>query len=88
MPSGIYQHQTSSRSVKRQAQRTSEEEEKSKEPSGNRKRERKLAQTLPTGVQDAQIGAFTVESVLNMARTLMEFTAKEQERINRTFTCK
>ncbi|MBW0557570.1 hypothetical protein O181_097285 [Austropuccinia psidii MF-1] len=26
-----------------------------------------------------------VDSVLNMARTLMEFTAKEQERMNRTF---
>ncbi|MBW0503674.1 hypothetical protein O181_043389 [Austropuccinia psidii MF-1] len=29
-----------------------------------------------------------VESVFNMARTLMEFTAKEQERIKRTFSCK
>ncbi|MBW0520799.1 hypothetical protein O181_060514 [Austropuccinia psidii MF-1] len=26
-----------------------------------------------------------VDSVFNMARTLMEFTAKEQERMNRTF---
>ncbi|MBW0554995.1 hypothetical protein O181_094710 [Austropuccinia psidii MF-1] len=29
-----------------------------------------------------------VESVFNMARTLMEFTAKEQERIDRIFPCK
>ncbi|MBW0590506.1 hypothetical protein O181_130221 [Austropuccinia psidii MF-1] len=29
-----------------------------------------------------------VDSVFNMARTLMEFTAKEQERMNRTFPCK
>ncbi|MBW0552358.1 hypothetical protein O181_092073 [Austropuccinia psidii MF-1] len=37
---------TSSRSVQRQAQRTSEEEERSQEPS----RQRQLAQTLPTGI--------------------------------------
>ncbi|MBW0497384.1 hypothetical protein O181_037099 [Austropuccinia psidii MF-1] len=30
----------------------------------------------------------TVDSVFNMARTLMEFTAKEQQRMNRTFPCK
>ncbi|MBW0562330.1 hypothetical protein O181_102045 [Austropuccinia psidii MF-1] len=29
-----------------------------------------------------------VDSAINMARTLMEFTAKDQERINRTFPCK
>ncbi|MBW0557983.1 hypothetical protein O181_097698 [Austropuccinia psidii MF-1] len=29
-----------------------------------------------------------LESVFNMARTLMEFTTKEQERTNRTFPCK
>ncbi|MBW0568082.1 hypothetical protein O181_107797 [Austropuccinia psidii MF-1] len=54
-PSGVYQLQTSSRSVQRQAQRTSEEAEMSQEPS----RQRKLAQTLPTRVQDPQIGAFS-----------------------------
>ncbi|MBW0584780.1 hypothetical protein O181_124495 [Austropuccinia psidii MF-1] len=29
-----------------------------------------------------------VHSVFNMSRTLMEFTAKEQQKINRTFPCK
>ncbi|MBW0543222.1 hypothetical protein O181_082937 [Austropuccinia psidii MF-1] len=29
-----------------------------------------------------------VDSVLNMARTIMRFTALEQKRMNRTFTCK
>ncbi|MBW0547517.1 hypothetical protein O181_087232 [Austropuccinia psidii MF-1] len=29
-----------------------------------------------------------VDSVSNMARSLMEFTAKEQEWMNRTFPCK
>ncbi|MBW0541005.1 hypothetical protein O181_080720 [Austropuccinia psidii MF-1] len=50
---------TSSRSIKREAQRTSEKEERSQEPSGKGKRQRKLAQTLPTRVQDPQIGAFS-----------------------------
>ncbi|MBW0561305.1 hypothetical protein O181_101020 [Austropuccinia psidii MF-1] len=58
-PSAIYQLQTSSRNIQREAQRTSEEEGSSQEPSGQGKRERKLAQTLPTGVQDPQIGAFS-----------------------------
>ncbi|MBW0558734.1 hypothetical protein O181_098449 [Austropuccinia psidii MF-1] len=51
-PSGVYQLQTSSRSIKREAQRTPEEEERSQEPSGKGKRQRKLAQTLPTRVKD------------------------------------
>ncbi|MBW0492948.1 hypothetical protein O181_032663 [Austropuccinia psidii MF-1] len=52
-PSGVYQLQTSSRSVQRQAQGTSEEAESPQEPSGQRQRQRKLAQTLPTRVQDS-----------------------------------
>ncbi|MBW0586652.1 hypothetical protein O181_126367 [Austropuccinia psidii MF-1] len=58
-PSGVYQIQTSSRSVQRQAQRTSEEAERSQEPSGQRQRQRKLVQTLSTRVEDPQIGAFS-----------------------------
>ncbi|MBW0581758.1 hypothetical protein O181_121473 [Austropuccinia psidii MF-1] len=58
-PSGVYQLQTSSRSVQRQTQRTSEEEESSQEPSRQGKRKNQLAQTLPTRVQDSQIGAFS-----------------------------
>ncbi|MBW0585707.1 hypothetical protein O181_125422 [Austropuccinia psidii MF-1] len=46
---------TSSRSVQRQAKRTSEEAERSQEP----QRQSQLAQTLPTRVQDPQIGAFS-----------------------------
>ncbi|MBW0500798.1 hypothetical protein O181_040513 [Austropuccinia psidii MF-1] len=52
-PSGLYQLQTSSRSVQGQAQRTSEEAERSQEPS----RQSQLAQSLLTRVQDSQIGA-------------------------------
>ncbi|MBW0564573.1 hypothetical protein O181_104288 [Austropuccinia psidii MF-1] len=58
-PSAIYQLQNSSRSVQRQAQRTSEEAERSQEPSRQGQRQSKLAQTLPTRVQDPQIGAFS-----------------------------
>ncbi|MBW0564624.1 hypothetical protein O181_104339 [Austropuccinia psidii MF-1] len=58
-PSGVYQLQTNSRSIQREAQRTSEEEESSQEPSGKGKRQSQLAQTLPTRVQDPQIGAFS-----------------------------
>ncbi|MBW0591336.1 hypothetical protein O181_131051 [Austropuccinia psidii MF-1] len=58
-PSGLYQLQTSSRSIKREVQRTSEEGESSQEPSGQGQRQSKLAQALPTRVQDPQIEAFS-----------------------------
>ncbi|MBW0581487.1 hypothetical protein O181_121202 [Austropuccinia psidii MF-1] len=50
---------TSSRSVQRQAPRTSEEADRSQKPSRKGKRQSELAQTLPTGVQDPQIEAFS-----------------------------
>ncbi|MBW0575715.1 hypothetical protein O181_115430 [Austropuccinia psidii MF-1] len=50
---------TSSRSVQGQDQRTSEEAERSQEPSKQGKRQSQSAQTLPTRVQDPQIGAFS-----------------------------
>ncbi|MBW0492004.1 hypothetical protein O181_031719 [Austropuccinia psidii MF-1] len=62
--SGVYQLQTSSRSIKGEAQKTPEEKERSQEPSGQRKRQSKLAQTLPTRVQDPQIGAFCCRQCL------------------------
>ncbi|MBW0502693.1 hypothetical protein O181_042408 [Austropuccinia psidii MF-1] len=58
-PSGVYQFQTSSRSVQRQAQRTSEQAQRSQEPSRQGQRQSQLAETLPTRVQDPQIGAFS-----------------------------
>ncbi|MBW0580913.1 hypothetical protein O181_120628 [Austropuccinia psidii MF-1] len=58
-PSGVYQLQTSSISVQGQAKRTSEEAERSQEPSRQGQRKSQLAQTLPTRVQDSQIGAFS-----------------------------
>ncbi|MBW0568366.1 hypothetical protein O181_108081 [Austropuccinia psidii MF-1] len=57
--SGLYQLQTSSRSVQGQAQGTSEEKEGSQKPLRKGQRQSKLAQTLPTRVQDPQIRAFS-----------------------------
>ncbi|MBW0541631.1 hypothetical protein O181_081346 [Austropuccinia psidii MF-1] len=50
---------TSSRSVQTQSKMTSEEAERSQEQSRKGKRKSQLAQTLPTEVQDPQIGAFS-----------------------------
>ncbi|MBW0581024.1 hypothetical protein O181_120739 [Austropuccinia psidii MF-1] len=58
-PSGVYQLQTTSRSVQGQAQRTSEEEETSQDSARQGQRQSQLAQTLPTREQDPQIGAFS-----------------------------
>ncbi|MBW0536245.1 hypothetical protein O181_075960 [Austropuccinia psidii MF-1] len=58
-PSGVYQLQTSSRRIQIEAQKTSEEDKRSQEPSGKEQRQSKLAQTSPTRVQDPQIGAFS-----------------------------
>ncbi|MBW0466588.1 hypothetical protein O181_006303 [Austropuccinia psidii MF-1] len=58
-PSGIYQLQTSSRNVQRQAQGTSEEAERSQEPSRQGERQRQLEQTLPKRVEDPKIATFS-----------------------------
>ncbi|MBW0493969.1 hypothetical protein O181_033684 [Austropuccinia psidii MF-1] len=87
-PSRVYQLQTRSRSIQRESQRISEEAEKSQEPSGQGQRESKLAQTLPQGLRIPKLEPSAVDSVFNMARTLMEFTSKEQEKMNSTFPCK
>ncbi|MBW0559978.1 hypothetical protein O181_099693 [Austropuccinia psidii MF-1] len=39
----------------------------------------------PQGYRIPELEPSAIDSVFNMARTLMEFTAKEQERMNRTF---
>ncbi|MBW0467179.1 hypothetical protein O181_006894 [Austropuccinia psidii MF-1] len=39
----------------------------------------------PQGYRILKLEPSALESVFNMARTLMEFTAKEQERMNRNF---
>ncbi|MBW0584359.1 hypothetical protein O181_124074 [Austropuccinia psidii MF-1] len=57
--SDVYQLQTSSRGIQGQAQMTSEGTERSQEPSRQGQRQNQLEQTLPTGVQDFQVGAFS-----------------------------
>ncbi|MBW0579295.1 hypothetical protein O181_119010 [Austropuccinia psidii MF-1] len=42
----------------------------------------------PQGYRTPKLEPSAMDSVLNMARTLMEFTVKEQERIKSTFPCK
>ncbi|MBW0569906.1 hypothetical protein O181_109621 [Austropuccinia psidii MF-1] len=42
----------------------------------------------PQGYRIPKLEPSAMDSVFNMARNLMEFTAKEQERMNRTFPCK
>ncbi|MBW0573209.1 hypothetical protein O181_112924 [Austropuccinia psidii MF-1] len=39
----------------------------------------------PQGYRIPKLDPSAMDSVFNMARTLMEFTAKEQDRMNRTF---
>ncbi|MBW0539174.1 hypothetical protein O181_078889 [Austropuccinia psidii MF-1] len=58
-PSGVYQLKASSRSVQGQAHETSEAAERSQKPSRQGQRQSQLGQTLPTSVQDPQIGAFS-----------------------------
>ncbi|MBW0499755.1 hypothetical protein O181_039470 [Austropuccinia psidii MF-1] len=42
----------------------------------------------PKGYRIPKLEPSAMDSVFNMARTLMEFTAKEQGRMKRTFPCK
>ncbi|MBW0514395.1 hypothetical protein O181_054110 [Austropuccinia psidii MF-1] len=42
----------------------------------------------PQGYRIPKFKPLAMDSVFNMARALMEFTAKEQESMNRTFPCK
>ncbi|MBW0515983.1 hypothetical protein O181_055698 [Austropuccinia psidii MF-1] len=74
---------TSSRSVQGQSQKTSEQ--MSQEPLGKGKRKENWHRPYPQGHRIPKLEPSAVDSVFNMAGTLMEFTAKEQERMNRTF---
>ncbi|MBW0580546.1 hypothetical protein O181_120261 [Austropuccinia psidii MF-1] len=76
---------TSSRSVQRQAQRTSEEEERAQEPSGKRKRKSKFSQTLPTRVQDPQIGGFISGQCLQYGQNFHGIHSKRAGGMKRTF---
>ncbi|MBW0474146.1 hypothetical protein O181_013861 [Austropuccinia psidii MF-1] len=79
-PSGVYQIQTSSRSVQRQTQRTSEEAERSQKPSKKGQRQSQLAQTLPTKVQDPQIGAISHGKCLQYGQESYGIHSQQAER--------
>ncbi|MBW0587945.1 hypothetical protein O181_127660 [Austropuccinia psidii MF-1] len=49
------------------------------------KRKANWHRPYPQGYRIPKLEPSDVESVYNMARTLMEFTARQQERMNRTF---
>ncbi|MBW0484346.1 hypothetical protein O181_024061 [Austropuccinia psidii MF-1] len=68
-PSGVNQLQATSRSGQRQAQRISEKAERSQEKERQGQRQRQLAQTLPTRVQDPQIGAFSHGKCIQYGQT-------------------
>ncbi|MBW0589289.1 hypothetical protein O181_129004 [Austropuccinia psidii MF-1] len=42
----------------------------------------------PQGYRSPKLEPLAMDSVFNMSRALMEITAKEKERMNRTFPCK
>ncbi|MBW0589854.1 hypothetical protein O181_129569 [Austropuccinia psidii MF-1] len=52
---------------------------------GNGKGKENWHRPYPQGYRIPKLEPSAMDSVFNMARTLMEFTAKEQERMNRTF---
>ncbi|MBW0574776.1 hypothetical protein O181_114491 [Austropuccinia psidii MF-1] len=52
---------------------------------GKGKGKAKWNRPYPQGYMIPKLQPSAMESVFNMARTLMEFTSKEQERMNRNF---
>ncbi|MBW0568346.1 hypothetical protein O181_108061 [Austropuccinia psidii MF-1] len=84
-PSGVYHLQTSSRSVQGQAQRTSEEAERSQNHQSQGKGKANCHRPYTQGYRSPKLEPSAMDSVFNMARSLMEFSAKEKERMNRTF---
>ncbi|MBW0469129.1 hypothetical protein O181_008844 [Austropuccinia psidii MF-1] len=55
---------------------------------GKAKRKANWHRPYPKGYRIPKLEPSAMDSVFNMTRTLMEFTANEQERMNRTFLCK
>ncbi|MBW0524019.1 hypothetical protein O181_063734 [Austropuccinia psidii MF-1] len=72
--------------IQREAQRTSEEEERSQEPSGKGKRQSKLAQTLPTRLQDPQIGAFSHGQCLQYGQDSYEICSQREGKDEQDFS--
>ncbi|MBW0590362.1 hypothetical protein O181_130077 [Austropuccinia psidii MF-1] len=74
---------TSSRSVQGQAQRP---QKKKRGPKNHQEKGKgNWHRPYPQGYRIPKLEPSAMDSVFNMARTLMEFAAKEQDRMNRTF---
>ncbi|MBW0533390.1 hypothetical protein O181_073105 [Austropuccinia psidii MF-1] len=59
-----------------------------KDHQGKGKGKPNLHRPYPQGYRISKLEPSEVDSVFHMARTLMEFTAKDEEKMNRTFPCK
>ncbi|MBW0564750.1 hypothetical protein O181_104465 [Austropuccinia psidii MF-1] len=79
---------TSSRSVQKKPKEPQKKQQGPKNHQGKGKGKANSHRPYPQGYRIPKLEPSAVDSVFNMARTLMEFTAKEQERMNRTFPWK
>ncbi|MBW0588511.1 hypothetical protein O181_128226 [Austropuccinia psidii MF-1] len=80
-PSGVYQLQRAPEVSKDKSKRLQKKKRGPKSYQGKANWHR----PYPQGYIIPKLGPSAMDSVFNMARTLMEFTAKEQEWMNRTF---
>ncbi|MBW0551031.1 hypothetical protein O181_090746 [Austropuccinia psidii MF-1] len=84
-PSGVHQLQTSSRSGQKKPKGPQKKQKGPKNNQGKGKGKANWHRAYPQGYRIAKLEPSAMDSVFNMARNLMEFKAKEQERMNRTF---
>ncbi|MBW0554828.1 hypothetical protein O181_094543 [Austropuccinia psidii MF-1] len=87
-PSGIYQLQPAPDTSKEKPKGAQIKKKGLKNHQGKGKGKANWHRPYPQGYRILKLEPSAMDSVFNMARTLMEFTAKEQERMNRTFPCK
>ncbi|MBW0519714.1 hypothetical protein O181_059429 [Austropuccinia psidii MF-1] len=87
-PSDVYQLQTRSRSAKNKPKGPQKKQRGPKIHKEKGKGKDHWHRPYSQGYRILQLEPSVMESVFNMARTLMEFTAKEQGRMNRTFPSK
>ncbi|MBW0523271.1 hypothetical protein O181_062986 [Austropuccinia psidii MF-1] len=85
-PSIIYQHQTSFRSVQKKLEGPQKKQGGPKNHQGKGKGKANWHRPYPQGYRIPKLEPSAMDSVFNMARAPMEFKAKEQERMNRTFS--
>ncbi|MBW0496557.1 hypothetical protein O181_036272 [Austropuccinia psidii MF-1] len=87
-PSGLNQLQSSSQCVQKKPKGPQKKKGGPKNNPGNGKGNANKHRPYPQSYRIPKLDPLAVDSVFDMARTLMEFTSKEKERMNRTFPCK